>query len=73
MPQHHAHLDHARALRTAILAAPQIWLPRRDILLEWLSAFLERAASARYELADTEADDLRALEAFLRQQHIRVA
>jgi hypothetical protein len=67
------HVDHARALRADILAAPQIWLPRREILLEWLNGFLLRAVTPRYELESTEAEDLNALERFLRQQHVPAA
>ncbi|MBI5766356.1 MAG: hypothetical protein HZA93_01065 [Verrucomicrobia bacterium] len=67
------HLIHARALQADILAAPAVWLPRREILLEWLAAFLTRAAGPRYELGETEAADLHALEQFLRRQHVPVA
>lgn len=71
--KNHSQLDQARALRADIMAAPQIWLPRRDIILEWLNGFLLRAATPRYELDSTEAEDLNALERFLRQQHVPAA
>ncbi len=71
--KNHTQLVQARALRADIMAAPQIWLPRRDILLEWLNEFLLRAATPRYELEPTEAEDLNALERFLRQQHVPAA
>lgn len=73
MNSHHPHLVHARALRADILAAPGVWLPRRDILLEWLNQFLERAAGANYELGETEAADLVALDTFLRKRSVPVA
>lgn len=64
------HLLHARALRADILGAPEMWLPRRETLLEWLSGFLTRAAAPKYELGVTEAADLAALEHFLRKKKI---
>jgi hypothetical protein len=73
MQKHHTHLTHARALRADILAAPAVWLPRREVLLEWLAAFLLRAETSSYVLGDTEADDLAALEQFLRKKKIPLA
>lgn len=67
------YLTQARSLRADILAAPAVWLPRREILLEWLGAFLVRAAAPKYELQDDDAADLRALDRFLRQLDIPVA
>jgi hypothetical protein len=67
------HVTHARALRADILGAPTLWLPRRDILLEWLNGFLSRAEKSRYELGETEAGDLVALEQFLRKRKIPTA
>jgi hypothetical protein len=66
------HLIHARALQADIVAAPSVWLPRREILLQWLMAFLARAATPRYEMEEGEADDLRALDQFLRKQKVPV-
>jgi hypothetical protein len=73
MNQHHEHLVHARALRADILAAPSVWLPRREILLDWLDKFLQRVAVASYELGETEAADLVALDKFLRKKSVPVA
>jgi hypothetical protein len=73
MNKHHAHLTHARSLRADILAAPAVWLPRREILLEWLAGFVTRAEAPSYELGETEADDLAALDQFLRKKKIPVA
>lgn len=73
MNQNSEHLRHARSLQADILAAPDIWLPRREILLEWLKSFLVRAAAPRYELDVCEASDLRALDQFLRRQKVPVA
>lgn len=73
MNSHHEHLVHARALRADILAAPGVWLPRREILLDWLDKFLQRVALANYELGETEAEDLAALDKFLRKRSVPVA
>jgi hypothetical protein len=73
MSTNNEHLIHARALQADILAAPSVWLPRREILLEWLKAFLARAAAPRYELDENETSDLRALDQFLRKQKVPVA
>ena len=69
----HEHLVHARALQADILAAPGVWLPRREIVLQWLEKFLQRVATPRYELGETEAADLAALDKFLRKQSVPVA
>ncbi len=66
-------LIRARALKADILAASGVWLPRREILLEWLDEFLERASAPNYEIEEGEASDLRALDHFLRQQKVPVA
>ena len=73
MNKHNTHLTHARALRADIVGAPQVWLPRREAVLEWLDSFLLRAAQPKYELGDSEPDDLTALDRFLRQQDVPVA
>jgi len=67
------HLIHARSLQADILAAPDVWLPRREILLEWLKSFLLRASGTKYEIDAGEAADLRALEQFLRRKKVPVA
>ncbi len=73
MNQHNKHLLHARALRADILASPGVWLPRREIVLEWLEKFLQRVAVVNYDLGETEADDLIELDKFLRTEHVPVA
>lgn len=73
MNKDNEHLIHARALRADILAAPDVWLPRREILLDWLNAFLARAAAPKYELDQTEEADLAALDQFLRKTKVPVA
>ncbi len=67
------HLTHAAALQADILGAPAVWLPRREFLLEWLAAFVTRAKAPNYELGETEADDLAALDHFLRKKKIPVS
>jgi hypothetical protein len=66
-------LTQARALQADILAAPAIWLPRRENMLLWLNAFLQRAAAPKYVLGETEAADLAALGQFLRKKQLPVA
>ena len=67
------HLTHAQALLTGIHAQPDAYLPRRDILVEWLDGFVVRAKSDHYVLGVTEADDLVALDGFLRGKDIAIA
>ena len=67
------YLTHARTLRADILAAPEVWLPRREILLDWLNVFVGRAEKPAYHLGETEAADLTALDHFLRKKKIPVA
>lgn len=66
-------LTRARTLRADILAAPDVWLPRREVLIDWLNLFIQRASSSRQELDVTESDDLDALDRFLRKQKIPVS
>jgi hypothetical protein len=73
MQNNKEHITHADSLRTDILGAPDVWLPRRDVILDWLNGFLRRAAVPSYALGDTEADDLTALDRFLRKRKIPVA
>lgn len=73
MSQPNEHLFHARTLRADILASPAVWLPRREVLLQWLDGFLVRAGVPAYDLGDTEAADLKALDQFLRRQHVPAA
>ncbi len=73
MNKHNEHLVHARALRADILAAPGVWLPRREIILEWLEQFLQRLVMPNYELGETEAADLAALDKFLHKKMVPVA
>lgn len=67
------YVTQARGLRADILGAPTVWLPRREILLEWLNGFLSRSGKAKYELGETEASDLTELDQFLRTQQVPVA
>jgi hypothetical protein len=73
MQKNNEQLVQARGLRADILAAPTVWLPRRDILVEWLNTFLLRAAAPGAALEDTDVSDLDALDRFLRKQHVPVA
>ena len=73
MNRHQEQLTHARRLRANLLAAPDVWIPRREILLEWLDGFLDRAARSSYDLDRTEPADLRALDDFLRKHKVPAA
>jgi hypothetical protein len=73
MNKHHTHVTHARALLADIVGAPDVYLPRREILTDWLRNFVGRAQVSSYELGDTEADDLGALERFVRGKKVPVA
>jgi hypothetical protein len=73
MLKYQVHITHARSLLAGMQAAPEAYLPRRAILSEWLNAFVARASLPRYELGATEAEDLVALEEFLRGKDIAVA
>ncbi|MBL9213725.1 MAG: hypothetical protein JNL92_24890 [Opitutaceae bacterium] len=73
MTQSTNHLSHARALRADILAAPAVWLPRRDVLVQWLDGFLLRARAPAYAPDETETADLQALDLFLRGKMVPVA
>jgi hypothetical protein len=66
-------ISRAQTMRDEIIAAPDVWLPRRDTLLEWLNAFVQRAEMPSYELGSTEAADLTALDRFLRGKKVPVA
>ncbi len=73
MNKNNEQLTHARALRADIMGAPAVWLPRRETFLLWLDSFLKRAESAKYDLGETEASDLAALDQFLRRKKLPVA
>lgn len=67
------HFRQAKSLRADILGAPDLWIPRREILLEWLNGFLRRAEAPTYHLGETEAADLSALDGFLRTKKVPIA
>lgn len=73
MSKYTEHRVHAQALRFNILAAPTVWLPRREALVEWLEKFIQRLASPAYALGETEAEDLAAVEKFLRTNLVPIA
>jgi hypothetical protein len=73
MNQNKEHATHARALQADIIAAPDVWLPRREALLGWLETFLQRVAAPNYDLGETEAADLVAMDEFLRTKLVPVA
>jgi putative SOS response-associated peptidase YedK len=66
MPELSPHVTHARALLADIHHSPDILLPRRETLTDWLDAFLVRAEAPAYDLQETEAADLIDLDQYLR-------
>jgi len=67
MNKHQEQLSFASGLRTEILEADGLWLPRRDDLLAWLNGFIARVQTSNYELGETELADMTALNSFLRR------
>lgn len=67
------HVLHARVLRADLLASPTVWLPRRDVLLDWLAEFIARAQDPRYVFETTETNNLDAIDRFLRKNKVPVA
>ena len=63
----------ARALLADIQEAPDTAIPRRDTIVAWLNSFLARSDRKGYVLGETEADDLIALDQFLRSCAVPVA
>ena len=70
MNEKNENLSRAQAMRDDILASPDVWLPRRDILLDWLNAFVQRAETPSYMIGETEVADLTALDRFLRNKKV---
>ena len=68
-----ANQTQAKALLADIQGAPTTLIPRREPIVEWLNAFLLRSRQKDYVLGETEADDLIALDQFLRTYDVPVA
>jgi hypothetical protein len=73
MQKNKEHVLHAQQLLADISGAPSVWLPRREVVTDWLKQFIVRAALPSFVLGDTEAEDLTALDQFLRKKKIPVA
>lgn len=63
---------HARSLLTAINDASARYFPRREIIVEWLEAYLARTPDEGAVIDDEKAD-LVALDRYLRSNHVTVA
>jgi hypothetical protein len=61
---------YARSLLEDIQSAATGVLPRREILLNWLDAFLQRTAQMGFQLKPDELDTLLALDRLLRVNRI---
>jgi hypothetical protein len=66
MPKLSPQVIHAQTLLADIHGSPDILLPRRETLTDWLDAFLVRAHTPAYHLQETEAADLIDLDQYLR-------
>ena len=64
---------HARSLLADIQGSPDTALPRRETIVDWLNSYLLRSDRRSYVMQPTEADDLIAVDKFLRTHHIPVA
>jgi len=65
-----AHQAHARTLLADMAGAPTSHLPRRATLVDWLNDYLSRASENGYVTNLAEADDLIALDRFLRAHEV---
>jgi hypothetical protein len=63
----------ARSLLADIAEAPDASFPRRETIVGWLNAYLQRSERPGYEMDPADASDLVALEKFLRSQRVPVA
>ena len=63
----------ARALLADIDGVSATALPRRDTIVRWLNAYLDRSSQTGYVMGETEAADLIALDQFLRAHGVPVA
>ena len=61
---------YARSLLDDIQAVAAEVLPRRDLLINWLDAFVQRAGQFGFQLEPDELDTLIALDRFLRINRI---
>jgi hypothetical protein len=58
--------EYATSLYTDIHAVVKDGLPRREVLLDWLDDFLQRAKKRGFEMAQADVNDLTALDQFVR-------
>ena len=64
---------HAKSLLAGIQGAPETYLPRREIIVDWLNGYLLRSDRRGYVVDPTEADDLIQLDKFLRTHQVPIA
>ena len=64
---------HAKSLLADIQGAPETYLPRREVIVEWLNGYLLRSDRRGYVMDSTETDDLVELEKFLRTHEVPLA
>jgi hypothetical protein len=64
--------DYARSLLEDVQSAAAVVLPSREILKNWLGAFLQRTGQMGFQLKPDELDTLIALDRMLRINRIPV-
>ncbi|MFI5335886.1 MAG: hypothetical protein ACHQ5A_03835 [Opitutales bacterium] len=60
------HQAHATALLTDLHAGAGLFLPRREDIELWLRDFLRRAAAKGYHVDEGDAENLQALDRYVR-------
>jgi len=63
----------AKSLLAGIQGAPETYLPRRAVIVDWLNGYLLRSDRRGYVMDPAESDDLVALEKFLRAHEVPTA
>jgi hypothetical protein len=72
-PEETTHHTQAKALLHDIASAPVTAIPRRDTIIAWLETYLARTSEKGHITSDAEANDLIALDQFLRTYAVPVA
>lgn len=64
---------HAKSLLAGITGAPETYLPRRAVIVDWLNGYLLRSDRRGYVMDPAESEDLIALDKFLRAHEVPLA
>jgi hypothetical protein len=68
-----ANQTQAKSLLAGIQGAPETYLPRRAVIVDWLNSYLLRSDRRDYIMDPAEGDDLNALEKFLHTHAVPTA